>query len=227
MYRLRHMDVDDKVCEQVDLALLARVYPKEEIERCVGQSQPWVSKARRVRQSTLLALVWFVIGLALWSRLSQRLVWDKLVGKLSLLHPGEPRSRLSASGLSGRRQELGSQGLQGLLHECCQVLAQPQQMPSAFFGRYRLMAIDGTVFSSADTAANDAAFGRSSNQYGPGAYPQVRCVLLAECGSHAVVELEIDRYDDAARAWGAPRRGRDRSGYVGVGGRRDHLGWVF
>ena len=36
---------------------------------------------------------------------------------------------------------------------------------------------------------------RSSNQYGPGAYPQVRCVLLAECGSHAVVGLEIDRYD--------------------------------
>ena|SRR5260370_11815317 len=127
MYRLRHMDVDDKVCEQVDLALLAHVYPKEAIERCVGQSQPWVSKARRVRQSTLLALVLFVIGLALWSRLSQRLVWDKLVGKLSLLHPGEPRSRLSASGLSGRRQELGSQGL---LHACCQVLAQPQQMRS-------------------------------------------------------------------------------------------------
>ena len=39
------------------------------------------------------------------------------------------------------------------------------------------------------------AFGRSSNQYGPGAYPQVRCVLLAECGSHAVVGLEMDRYD--------------------------------
>src|SRR5712692_8084620 len=36
---------------------------------------------------------------------------------------------------------------------------------------------------------------RSSNQYGPGAYPQVRCVLLAECGSHAVVGLSIDRYD--------------------------------
>src|SRR6266496_3530264 len=189
------MDVDDKGCEQVDLALLARVYPKEEIERCVGQSQPWVSKARRVRQSTMLVLVWFVIGLALWSRLNQRLGWDKLVGKLSVLHPGEPTSRLSASALSGRRQELGGQGLQSLLHECSQVLAQPQQMPSAFFGRYRLMAIDGTVVSRADTVANSAAFGRSSNQYGPGAYPQVRCVLLAECGSHAVVELEIGRYD--------------------------------
>src|SRR5260370_37934459 len=68
-------------------------------------------------------------------------------------------------------------------------------MPSAFFGRYRLLASDGTVFNTADTVANEAAFGRSSNQYGKGAYPQVRCVLLAECGRHAVVELEISRYD--------------------------------
>ena len=70
-----------------------------------------------------------------------------------------------------------------------------EQAEVAFFGRYRLMAIDGTVFNTADTFANAAAFGRSSNQYGPGAYPQVRCVLLAECGSHGVVGLEIDRYD--------------------------------
>ncbi len=195
MYRLRQMDVDDKVCEQVDLTLLAQVYPPEAIERCVGQSQPWASKVRRVRQRRMLALVLFVIGMALWSRLSQRQVWDKLVGKLSALHPAEPQSGLSASALSGRRKAVGSQGLQALLHECCQVLAQPQTMPSAFFGRYRLMAIDGTLFNTADTAANEAAFGRSSNQYGKGAYPQVRAVLLAECGSHAVVELEIDRYD--------------------------------
>jgi len=74
MYRLRQLDLDDKVCEQVDIALLTQVYPREAIERCVGQSQPWASKVRRVRQSTLLALVWWVIGLALWSRLNQRLV---------------------------------------------------------------------------------------------------------------------------------------------------------
>jgi Transposase DDE domain/Insertion element 4 transposase N-terminal len=195
MYRLRQMDVDDKVCDQVDMTLLAQVYPPEGIERCVGGSQPWASKVRRVRQSTLLALVLFVIGMALWSRLSQRLVWDKLLGKLSTLHPGEPQSQLSASALSGRRKALGSPGLQRLMHECCRVIAQPSTMPSGFFGRYRLMAIDGTLFNTADTPANVAAFGRSSNQYGPGAYPQVRCSLLAECGSHAVVELEMSRYD--------------------------------
>jgi hypothetical protein len=30
---------------------------------------------------------------------------------------------------------------------------------------------------------------------GKGAYPQVRCVLLCECGTHAVVALTMDRYD--------------------------------
>ena len=195
MYRLREMDVDDKVCEQVSMTMLGAVYPKEVIERCVQQSQPWSSKTRRVRASTALALVLFVIGMALWSRLNQCQVWQSLVGKLSDLHPGEPEDGLSDSGISGRRQALGSQCVQALMRERCQVIAKQSSMPSAFFGRYRLMAIDGTVLNTPDTPANAAAFGRSSNQYGPGAYPQVRCVLLAECGSHAVVGLEMGRYD--------------------------------
>jgi hypothetical protein len=189
------MTVDDKVCEQVSMTLLNEVYPKNVVERCVRQSEPWNTKVRRVRLSTALALVLFVIGMALWSRRNQCQVWTSLVGKLSDLHPAEPDSASSDSGLSGRRQALGSQCLQALMQERCQVLATPQSMPSAFFGRYRLMAIDGTLFHTPETKANEAACGRSSNQYGPGAYPQVKCVQLAECGSHAVVGLEMDRYD--------------------------------
>src|SRR5437763_8976006 len=137
------MDVNDKVCEQVSMTMLSQVYPTEVIERCVQQSEPWSSKARRVRASTALALVLFVMGMALWSRLNQSQVWQKLVGKLSDLHPGQPESDLSDSGLSGRRKELGSQCLQTLMRERCQVIAQPGSTPHAFFGRYRLMAIDG------------------------------------------------------------------------------------
>src|SRR6266516_182073 len=189
------MDVDDKVCEQVSLTMLSEVYPKDVIERCVQQSEPWSTKVRRVRLSTALTLVMFVIAMALWSRRNQYQVWQSLVGKLSDLHPAEPKSTMSDAGLSGRRKALGSHCLQAIMRERCEVMAQPSSMPGAFFGRYRLMAIDGTVFNTPDTKANALAFGRSSNQYGPGAYPQVRCVLLAECGSHAVVGLSIDRYD--------------------------------
>jgi hypothetical protein len=59
------------------------------------------------------------------------------------------------------------------------------------------MAIDGTLFNTPDTEANEEAFGRSSNQFGKGAYPKVRCVLLAECGTHAVVGMEISGYDES------------------------------
>ena len=189
------MTVDDKVCEQVSMTMLREVYPQDVIERCVQQSKPWNTKVRRVRLSTALSLVLFVIALGLWSRRNHCQVWDSLVGKLSDLHPAQPDSSISDSGLSGRRQALGSQCLQALMQERCQLLATPASMPSAFFGRYRLMALDGTLFHIPDTNANAAAFGRSSNHYGPGAYPQVTCVQLAECGSHAVVGLELDRYD--------------------------------
>lgn len=196
MYRLREIDVDDKVCEHMEIAVLEEVYSRALIERCVKENRMWSRKKRRVRQSTGEALVWFVMGMGLWSRLNQCQVWQKLVGKLSDLHPAEPDDpALSDSALSGRRKELGSEGLQWLMRTCCVPLADKQSMPSAFFGRYRLMAIDGTVFNTPDTSANDQAFGRSQNQYGKGAYPQVRCVLLAECGSHAVVGLEMDHYE--------------------------------
>ncbi len=86
-------------------------------ERC----EPWSSKARRARLCTALALVLFVIAMALWSRRNQCQVWQSLVGKRSSLHPAEPKSSISDAGLSGRRKELGSQGLQALMRECCQV----------------------------------------------------------------------------------------------------------
>jgi hypothetical protein len=80
MYRLRQMDVDDKVCEQVSPGIVERIYPKAVRERCVQESQQWAETQRRVRQSTGLSLVLFVMMLALWSRLNQRQVWQKLVG---------------------------------------------------------------------------------------------------------------------------------------------------
>ena len=197
MYRLRQMDIDDKVCEQVSPGILEKIYPKEVIERCVQESKQWTETERRVRQSTGLSLVLFVMMLGLWSRLNQQQVWQKLVGGLSDLHPEEPLCEMSSSALTARRGELGSEVMQALMLACCKPIARREQTPEAFFGRYRLMAIDGTLFDTPDTQANEKAFGRSSNQFGKGAYPKVRAVLLAECGTHAVVGMEISGYNES------------------------------
>ena len=158
MYRLRQMDLDDKVCEQVSMTLLEQVYPKAVIERCLEHSQPWASKERRVRGSTGLArgAVCDRIGVVEPTEPMPGVAQTGGQARVAL-HPAEPDSGLTASGLSGRRKHLGSECLQALLRERCQLLAQPQQMPSAFFGRYRLMGIDGSVFNTADTQANEQA----------------------------------------------------------------------
>ena len=73
--------MDDKVREQVSMTMLSEIYPQEVIERCVQHSEPWTTKVRRVRLSTALSLVLFVIGMALWSRRNQCQVWNRQVGQ--------------------------------------------------------------------------------------------------------------------------------------------------
>jgi hypothetical protein len=63
------------------------------------------------------------------------------------------------------------------------------------------MSIDGTCIDVADTPANDEAFGRpgSPRGSGVGAFPQVRLVGLAECGTHALVAVAVGPYRTGER----------------------------
>ncbi len=53
------------------------------------------------------------------------------------------------------------------------------------------MAIDGAVDDVPDTPQNAAAFGRHTSDRGTSAFPQVQCVYLAECGTHAIVDAGV------------------------------------
>lgn len=86
-----------------------------------------------------------------------------------------------------RRQQVGIRPLASLFHDLARPLATPQTR-GAFLGDYRLVALDGTTFNLADTVENRRAFGGPKNQHGDTALPQLRAMLLAECGTHAVVD---------------------------------------
>ena len=53
------------------------------------------------------------------------------------------------------------------------------------------MAIDGTTEDVPDTPENAAAFGRYPGSRGDSAFPQVKAVYLAECGTHAIVDAGV------------------------------------
>jgi hypothetical protein len=65
--------------------------------------------------------------------------------------------------------------------------------PDAWYRDLRLVSIDGTCIDVPDSPANDERFGRpgSGRGQGVGAFPQLRLVALAECGTHAITRVAL------------------------------------
>jgi Insertion element 4 transposase N-terminal/Transposase DDE domain len=195
MYRVRYLEHIDKMSERVRLRMLEEVYSRKLLLACVQHSPKRQQKRRRLQHFTALSVVWFLLAMVLWSRVSQGRVWDKLTHWLQdrcpeeLQEPAGPSALVSAS-------HSGSRAVAVAFEQGTQVMCTPET-EGAWYRGYRLMALDGSLFNVPDTQANTAAFGRRCNQYGKGAYPQARAVMLTECGSHASIGLHLGDYDEA------------------------------
>ena len=196
MYRVRYLEQTDKMSERVRLRMLEEVYSRELLLACVQQSPKRQQKQRRLQHFTALSVLWFLLAMVLWSRLSQGRVWDKLTHWLQDQYPQDPQEPAGPSALSYQRAILGVEPLQWLFEHGTHLLCTPETA-GAWYRGHRLMALDGSLFNVADTTANAQAFGRSCNQYGKGAYPQARAVMLTECGSHATIGLHLGDYNEA------------------------------
>lgn len=194
MYNVCHLEQNERYREHVSLDLLACIYPRALVEQCVHHSPKRQQKRRRKRHFIGADAFWLLLGMALWNRLAQARVWDRLTRHRQVEPDGRLREPAGASAVSYQREALGSEPLQAVFTQCCRPLCTPAT-PGAFFQGRRLLALDGTRFNVADTPANDTAFGRSQNQYGKGAYPQVQVQMLMECGSHAVTALTMGRME--------------------------------
>jgi hypothetical protein len=93
------------------------------------------------------------------------------------------------------RARLGWAPLRWLRQHVVRPLACLHRDASAFYKGWRLLAIDGTTFTVADTPANARSFGRPRNQHGAGGYPLARLVSLCEVGTHALIDWVARSYD--------------------------------
>ncbi|MBV8200456.1 MAG: IS4 family transposase [Acidobacteria bacterium] len=85
------------------------------------------------------------------------------------------------------RGRLGWAPLRWLRKHVVRPLADLLRDPDAFYHGRRLLALDGTTLTLADTPANERTFGRPRNQHRAGGYPQARVVALCEVGTHALI----------------------------------------
>jgi Transposase DDE domain/Insertion element 4 transposase N-terminal len=100
------------------------------------------------------------------------------------------RKLVSAGALCQARYRLGVRPVVALFRQVCQPLATVQTPGAFLFGR-RLFALDSTKLDVPDSLANVAAFGRHHAWRGTSAWPQVRLVLLVECGTRAICDAGV------------------------------------
>jgi hypothetical protein len=183
-------ETEQRLSDHISLGVLTRVFPPELVDRVVADSG-----RTEVRHRLLPArvVVYYVLALALLARESYEEVMRNLVEGLSWAS-GWPRSWTvpTKAALFKARSRLGWEPLRALFEAVAVPLATPATR-GAFYRGWRLMSIDGTCVDVADTPANAEGFGRpgTGRGEGAGAFPQVRLVGVAECGTHALVRVAV------------------------------------
>jgi hypothetical protein len=183
-YNLRQFESEGKFSRALTLDTLERAVPLATI-KAVLQAEG--VRVQRERKLNMVVIVLVTLAMNLYTHLSLRHVMQKLAQGLRFVWPDPIYPLPKASALAYRRAQLGVRPLVALFHRVCRPLASPET-PGAFLFGLRLMAVDSTVEDLPDTPENVAVFGRYPGTRGPSAFPQVRAVYLAECGTHAIID---------------------------------------
>ena len=183
---------DRRLSDVVSVGLVAKVFPPEVVDAAVVECGR-VEQRRRALPARSVA--YFAMGMALHSDGSYEDVLALMTDGLAWAQRQEAPARLATkAAISHARDRLGSAPLELLFERVARPLAGPGVAGCWLAGR-RLVAIDGTCLDVADTAANDAFFGRPGVMKGErAAFPQARVVALAECATHAMFEAVIGPY---------------------------------
>lgn len=180
--------LEGKVCHQVDMGLLEEVIPPSQIAELLDTYQKWEEREKKLN---MLAMVYWLIGLHLYPSLSQRRVYSKVISGLRTVRDDVAEATPVRSAFSYRREELGSEIMEELF-ACCAGHKADESTPGAFWKGMRLLALDGTVESVADTPQNRESFRYSTDdEVSHSPFPQVRLLLLIECATHLICDAQI------------------------------------
>lgn len=179
---------DQRLTDHVALGVLTRTFPPELVDEVISVT------GRSEQRSRLLParlVLYYVLALALFANSGYEEVMRSLVEGLSWAEGWRHAWTVPTKAAIFRaRSRLGVEPVEELFRRACVPLGT-LSTPDAFYRGKRLVSMDGTTLDVADTAANAAAFGRPAHSRGEGAaFPQVRLVALAECGTHAIFAVK-------------------------------------
>jgi hypothetical protein len=146
------------------------------------------------------------------SELGYLQVWQQLTAGLAGLSLVEPTS----SALRQARQRLGSAPMRALFD----LLRGPAATSAVHAVRWRgllLTAIDGTMLSVADSAANLRRYRKARGNHGGSGYPVLRLSALLTCGTRSVIDAVFDPLGTSELDQARRRRHIEAMGRRGAG----------
>ena len=165
--------------------------------------------------------MYFTLALALFMDRGAARVMRKLAGVLAWAERGVTVKVPSEEALSNARTRLGAEPLRLLFLKVAGFVA-PAGAPGAWWRGLRLVSLDGTTLDAQDEQANWARFGGPSTRTREGkrlrgAFPQVRLVALAECGTRALVAAVHGAYSTGEKTLARELIGRLGEGMLCLG----------
>ena len=161
---------------------------------------------RRVRDLPARVVVYLLLAGCLFAELGYAQVWDRLTAGLG----GLPAARPTAAAMTQARRRLGP----GPLRELFFLLRGPAPASARWRGLL-VAAVDGTIMTVADSAANLAVY--SKHRGGPNggsSYPSLRLLALVSCGTRSVIDAVFGPVSDGETTYAARLLGSLRAGML-------------
>jgi hypothetical protein len=180
-----------RITDYISLGVVARILPRETVDAVLRQTG---RASVRERDLPAHVVVYYVIALALYMQSSYREVLRCLLeGVQWLLDPSATVKVAGRSGISQARSRLGPEPVKALYESIVGPVAEAGTR-GAWYRQWRLISLDGSTLDVADTAENEAAFGRPGASRGSSAFPKIRFVALLESGTHVLWAARMADY---------------------------------
>jgi len=181
-----------RMSDYVSLGVVAKAFPAEKVREVLRETG---KESVRERALPAHVVVYYVIALALYMQVSCREVLRCLLEGLEWLSKANLKVHVAGkSGISQARSRIGSEPIRELHDRTVSPIAMPNTK-GAWYRNWRLVSLDGSTLSVADTGENARAFGRPGASRGSSAYPQIRFVSLVENGTHVLFGSRMEGYE--------------------------------
>lgn len=184
---VRQLEPQCKLAHYLTLPQLETIIPPQVIQEVLTECEAWEQREKKLNMQ---AMIYLIMALALYPQCSTREVYRRLLEGLCA-GPVQQDEVPTAGALCQRRQQLAVTPLRSLFARIARPLALPQTRAAFRFGM-RVVAVDGTLENLPDTDANRTVFPyHCLEELSRSPFPQVRCVLLMECGTHVIFDAEF------------------------------------